>query len=172
VENQGKLMPKSETGWSEGEEGISPDLLAVRSALRGLPKLECSTGFDYRLQRKLNGEEPGVRRAGSPRSWTLGWAGAGLGFATAMAIAFFAFDLGGHGVVPTVAPIAGAASGGPAMPAPMTVSSVPANDQQAGIPRLTAEEKPVAVAKKDTLPPANKADIRQDLIHTTGAGQR
>jgi hypothetical protein len=165
VENQGKLMPESGTGWSAGEQGVSPDLLAVRSALRGLPTLKCSPGFEYRLQRKLSGEENGVRVAGSLRGWSLGWAGAGLGFATALAIAFFAFDVGTP--THTNSQIAGASSAGPTVPvAPTQVVSSPGDNPQATNPLSVTGDKQLASASKDsTKPPANKADLNQDNFH-------
>lgn len=170
MENQGKLMPKSAIGWSEGEDGVSPDLLAVRSALRGLPTLKCAPGFEYRLQRKLESGEAGVRTAGSVRNWTLGWAGAGLGFATALAIAFFAFDL--NVKQPSQPGIAGGvSSGGPAMPSKTPTSVVaPVEEQQAQAPATTDQDKQLASSKKDSTvkPPASKADLPEDIIHVTG----
>lgn len=166
MENQGKLMPESVIGWSEGEEGVSTDLLAVRSLLRSLPTSKCAPGFEYRLQRKLEGPEAGVRSAGSARNWTLGWVGAGLGLATAVAIGFFVFDLNVKS--PSDAgfsslPVAGVSSGGPAVPngpAPQTVSAQ----------RLVSQDKQLAAADKDTTKPAaSKPDLDPQLFHVTGS---
>ena len=162
MENQGKLMPESETGWSAGEEGVSPDLLAVRSVLRGLPTLKCSSGFEYRLQRKLSGEESGVRVAGPVRNWTLGWAGAGLGFATALAIAFFAFDISG----PTHSD-SQMANTPPKVSATSPSASQPISTSDPGT------DKSLASAKKDSIkPPVSKLDLNQNDFHTASSPQK
>ncbi|HEY3294440.1 MAG TPA: hypothetical protein VGL38_03285 [bacterium] len=148
----------------------------VRSMLRSLPTVHCSPKFEYRLQRKLAAEEAGVRAPSSVRNWTLGWAGAGLGFATALAIAFFAFDLNvksPNSAVTGSSSIAGASAAGKAVPVVPNQVSAPANELQASTPKLVSEDgKTMADAKKDsTKPPASKPDLQQENFHLTGASK-
>jgi len=166
-------MPESMMRSSDGEEGVSPDLLAIRAVLRSLPAVHCAPGFEYRLERKLAAENGmGVRSAGSSRNWTLGWAGAGLGFATALAIAFFAFDLNfkAPSGVAGGTQIAGARSGGMAAPVVgVQVVSESANDQQVYGPQVPLADKQLSPARKDTTkPPVSKVDLNQDYFHVAG----
>jgi hypothetical protein len=172
VENQGKLMPKPVFGWSDGEQGTSPDLLAIRSLLRSLPTLECAPGFEYRLQRKLEAGVAGVRSEGTARNWALGWGGVGLGFATALAIAFFAFDLNVKEPNQPGGIAGGVTSGGPAIPVPTQTVSEPSHELQASAPANLQDDKKLASVKKDSTvkPPVSKVDVDQGLIHVTGGG--
>lgn len=90
MDDMARQMPEPLLGGSPGEDGIGMDLLRVRSVLRTLPRLCCPAGFEFRLQRRL--ADPGSARSRSERGWALGWAGLGLGLATAFVIAVVAFD--------------------------------------------------------------------------------
>lgn len=72
------------------EPDCSAEHQRVRKALQSLPKANCPVGFDFRLERRLAGNPVG----GPRNSWSLGWLGAGVGFATAMVLAVFIFDFG------------------------------------------------------------------------------
>lgn len=79
------------------EPEISRDHQKVRDALRSMPKANCPVGFEFRLERRLAGKPVGGTRSG----WSMGWLGAGVGFATAMVIAVFVFNFGS---IPGVSP--------------------------------------------------------------------
>ena len=125
---------------SEGEQGVAPHLVAVRSLLRSLPRCCCSQGFEYRFHHQLMSEVRGTRRSRFERTWAVGWAGAGLGFAAAFAVAVVAFD------VTTRAPVQ------PQMAA-TPVATVPATDlagtETAPVEQLSSEEAPAQLAADD-----------------------
>jgi len=158
-------MSESVQRWSDGEDGVSPDLLAVRSVLRSLPTVSCPVGFEYRLEKKLAGEQAGVRSAGSARGWAWGWAGAGLGFATALAIAFFVFDV-------NVKP-AGVSSGGQPVPVAQTPVTTTPSGEIKTIREQAPEEKQLAKTNEDTTKkqPPSKVDLPHDVIHVVGTNQ-
>ena len=76
---------------NNGEDETEAGLLKVRALLSSLPKESCPAGFEYRLNRRLQGLDERPRAAA--KSWISGWMGVGLGFAAATVIALFAFDL-------------------------------------------------------------------------------
>lgn len=124
------------------EDETAEHLLRVRRALRSLPQVSCPTGFDFRLERKLFGNEQRSRR----ESWGYGWLGAGLGFGLAMVLAFVIFDFGAVQNGPVK--MAGAGS----VTQPTTVqesapqmATTPASDKVAG------EEQPALAAKPDSM---------------------
>jgi len=73
-------------------EGMSPEISRVRNVLFGLPRMGCPVGFEFRLQRRLDELENGVRPLRERHGWGLGWAGLGLGLATALLVAVVMFD--------------------------------------------------------------------------------
>lgn len=170
------------TGWQvHGEEGVPQDLLIVRSMLQGLPKVCCPDGFGVRLQRRLAEADAGGSKArGAQRNWSLGWAGVGLGFATALVIAVVAFDLN---VKQTPS---GVAQGGAIIPAPVAVTtSVPASPsaqgkvtatvpetQQVSAPQLAQEQtsKQPGVAKDST--PQTPTSLPEGLYHVVGGNEK
>jgi len=169
-------MPKTMDGLSDGEEGVSADLLVIRSMLKSLPTVNCAPGFEYRLQNRLSADEAGVRSGSSVRNWTLGWAGAGLGFATALAIAFFAFDLNVKSPsVPMVnnSTLTGVSQNGPSSPVTPQVVSVPRETHPMTSPQTALSEKQIAQAKEDSMKkaPPSKVDLPQDYMHVVGTNQ-
>ncbi|MFZ5434033.1 MAG: hypothetical protein ACOZB3_09700 [Calditrichota bacterium] len=154
-----------------GEEGISRDLLMVRAALQALPKVPCPTGFEFRLQRRIEGHTG--RERSSSRIWTWNWAGAGLGFAAAFVIAVFVFNL--NTVTPTQAPIAAgeqtsptatmkAAGENPAQP--VEVESVTPNQQ------LADEQTTTTSVAKDSQAVKQPTLLPENLYHTVGGNDR
>ena len=73
-----------------GDEDVDVSLMRVRNALLVLPKMSCPVGFEYRLNRRLQGIDGSVRSNG--RNWVSGWLGVGMGFAAAAVIAFLVLD--------------------------------------------------------------------------------
>ena len=76
---------------SNAEAEADVNLLKVRELLSSLPKESCPAGFEYRLNRRLQGINDRTRPS---KSWISGWVGAGLGFAAAAIVALFLFDFG------------------------------------------------------------------------------
>lgn len=76
-------------------EDCSPQHLMIRNALLNVPKRSCSAGFEFRLQKKLESGESALQRPVRASNWSLGWLGAGVGFAAAFAVAVFIFDFNG-----------------------------------------------------------------------------
>lgn len=74
---------------SVGEEDVDEGKRRLRIALLSLPKVPCPAGFEYRLNRRLQGRSESSRSTG--RSWVAGWLGVGLGFGCAVAVALFMF---------------------------------------------------------------------------------
>lgn len=89
---------------SKGDEEIDAAMIRVRHALLSLPKVSCPAGFEYRLNRRLQGTADAQPRAVG-RSWVSGWLGVGLGFACAAAVALFMLGL--NDTSQTTAPMAG-----------------------------------------------------------------
>jgi hypothetical protein len=121
------------------EDETAEHLLGVRRALRSLPQVSCPTGFDFRLERRLFGNE----RRSRNESWSFGWLGAGLGFGLAMVLAFVVFDFGAVQNGPVK--IAGSGS------APTTVQE--AAPQMTTTPvqsSPTEDAQPTLAAKPDT----------------------
>ncbi len=76
------------------DDGMPADLLMIRSVLQSMPKMSCPVGFEFRLQRRIEGLSVTPQRAAGGKSWVLGWTGAGLGFAAASVIAVVMFNFG------------------------------------------------------------------------------
>lgn len=75
------------------DENMTPENARVRNLLIGLPRVNCPVGFEFRLQRRIEALESGIRPVRSERfGWGFGWAGLGLGLATAFVVAVVAFD--------------------------------------------------------------------------------
>jgi hypothetical protein len=173
VENEDRRTSDAAHWQVKGEEGVPQDMLMVRAMLQSLPKANCPDGFETKLQRRLAGEfaEPKARLA--QRNWSLGWAGVGLGFATALVIAVVAFD------VNFKAPANSVTAGGLAIPAPVATSgSVPQPSQtpvhevsapveQTGVQQLAQEQPKSGGAVKDTTPRSPTA-LPEDLFHVVG----
>ena len=156
-----------------GEEETAPELQRVRNLLICLPRVSCPAGFEFRLQRRLDGAENGNRPTRERMGWGMGWAGLGLGFAAALLVAVVAFDFSF-----TSPQIAGA---GPAV----TSTTQPHNTSQPAEPNLagssvqgpafqqsttTSEaESQMAAAKRDSNtsknPPSN---LPENLYHMVG----
>ena len=91
MESQDKQTPEWRTYAAQSEEGLSREHQRIRAALLSLPKETCPVGFEFRLMKRISGGAARSRRRTSS-SWVIGWAGAGLGVAVAMLVAFTAFD--------------------------------------------------------------------------------
>lgn len=152
------------------EEGMPADLQRVRSVLQSMPKLNCPVGFEFRLQRRIEGLSAAPSRTASGRSWTLGWAGAGLGFATALVIAMLVFDFGFN--VPNASTQA-ITSATPQTTAPATqpdlakAPQVPPTNAQPleSVNGDLAQEKP-AQASKDSNAAKTPTEFPESLYHT------
>ncbi|MBU0691788.1 hypothetical protein KKC97_00565 [bacterium] len=84
-------MPEWQNYAAQTEPELSREHRRIRAALLSLPKETCPVGFEFRLMKRISGGAArGRGRASS--SWIVGWAGAGLGVAVAMLVAFTAFD--------------------------------------------------------------------------------
>jgi len=157
-----------------GEEKNAPELMRVRNLLMCLPRVECPAGFEFRLQRRLNGQEDGVRPARERWGWGMGWAGLGLGFAAALLVAVAAFDFSfkspqvtGAGPVITVNVQPQNAATKTAEPnLAETPVQAPADQQTVAVPE---SERQLAAAKKDSNaaknPPSN---LPENLYHMVG----
>ena len=164
-----------------GEDGVPAELLKVRSALRSLPHVACPVGFEFRLQKRLEGNLEQPKNIGFSRGWMLGWSGAALGVATAMVIAVVAFDFNSKS--PVISSISSSQVAGnqanhnmnPGGLNPQTVSQPvkPPVDIENQTNQLLANEKgpDKATAKRDSihkgtgLPP-------QDYIQTVSGNGR
>jgi hypothetical protein len=143
------------------EEGVPADLLMVRSVLQTMPKVSCPVGFEFRLQKRIDALSAEPSRAGG-RSWVLGWAGAGLGFATALIIAVVAFDFGFNG-------IATVGSQGVIANSQNTVSQPNVATNPQSVPTTVSQTQDVApqLAQQKTT----AADKDTNLTKTPGDGQ-
>lgn len=101
---------------SPSEEDCSLQHLRVRRTLLAMPARRCAVGFEFRLQKKLESGESALRRPVRATNWSLGWMGAGVGFAAALAVAVIAFDF--NGGPPTGLQVAG----NPVQTAPVVTS--------------------------------------------------
>lgn len=150
-----------------GEEGVSAETTKVRNLLLSLPRACCPAGFEFRLQRRLDVLENGVRPVRERHGWGLGWAGLGLGFAAALLVAVVVFDLRFSPTdirMPT-APVA--SSNAPTTGAPM-VSSPQQVSPDAGA-TAAREQLPQMAAAKDTNASKNPpATLPENLFHTVG----
>ncbi|RPH93030.1 hypothetical protein EHM69_11395 [candidate division KSB1 bacterium] len=154
---------------ADGEQGVSPQLLNVRTALLNLPKTECSVGFEFRLQRRIQEMESGVRVGTSRPAWGLGWAGVGLGFAAAFVVAVVAFDFSfssGRSQIVSAPIVSGPSRYVPPNVASQTISAPSVADTLADVVK---EEAPKMAAVKDSQatknPPAN---LPENLFHMVG----
>lgn len=170
--------------FTRGEEGVPPELLRVRSLLLSLPKACCKPGFEIRLQRKIAGDNSGTERSyGFGRNWAMGWAGVGLGVATAMVVAVVAFDFhfqnGGRLAVGGAPVVSGAVSH---FSVPQGVTGTPVStsttfetpekcpDPQSE--QLAQKEPPKASAKRDTTLTRTPSALPENLYHTVGSNGR
>jgi hypothetical protein len=99
-----KQKPDWQTYAAQSEEGLSKEHQRVRAALLGLPKETCPVGFEFRLMKRISGGSERSRRRTSS-NWIVGWAGAGLGVAVAMLVAFTALDFDVYFDVPGRVPV-------------------------------------------------------------------
>jgi hypothetical protein len=154
----------NESNWSlaemHGEEGTTAELLRVRASLRALPRVACPTGFDFRLQKRIeNGYEKAHERWFS-RGWVLGWSGATLGVATALVIAIIAFDFNTPTALAPIASNKPASNQANPYIAPQGVNtqtvsepSKPIIEEDKAAQQQLADEKSLAkgTAKKDSI---------------------
>lgn len=92
MHNEEKVT-KAMTSSRMSDENRTPENARVRNLLIGLPRVNCPVGFEFRLQRRIEAFESGIRPARRERyGWGFGWAGLGLGLATAFVVAVVAFD--------------------------------------------------------------------------------
>lgn len=153
---------------------VEPDMTAaharVRSALKTLPKATCPVGFEFRLERKLAGKPVGETR----KSWSMGWLGAGVGFATAMVLAVFVFDFGGTtispaGMVPT------ATKSGSAVEQPATITPTteqPMNmAQEKATPKESEQLAATPDSMKDKTKPGTLPDGNYQVVNKPGGGR-
>lgn len=159
---------------AQGEDiDTSPDHVVVRAVLQSLPKLEAPAGFEFRLQRRLEGADPRPSRS-AIRTWSLGWAGAGLGVATAFIIGIFVFNIhlsGGPGGV--AVPMAGNSqvkTSTPVVAPPVETASDPAQVQ--GPTPLVADNQQKSVAKDSGRVQAPTGQVPEEIFHTTGTSGR
>lgn len=150
-----------------GEAGVPDELLAVRRMLLRLPRVQCPVGFEYRLQRRLDGK--GVSGDRRPvRGWMSGWTGAGLGFAAALVIAVFAFDFNvtGPGTQGTLTDkTAGSAT--PQLAAPDIHKEQPVIVVEQPVQQL-ASDKAAATPEKDSARVKHPTSLPDDLYHVVG----
>ncbi|MCB1061030.1 MAG: hypothetical protein KDB65_12425 [Calditrichaeota bacterium] len=148
------------------ETEISRDHQKVRDALRSLPKANCPVGFDFRLERRLAGNPVGGTRSG----WSMGWLGAGVGFATAMVIAVFVFNFGS---IPGVSPanVAGTPSQVKTSGAPIEQPAEMAKSNETPAQSTTiAEESEQLASKQDTSKDKTKPGTLPEGQYQTVSG--
>jgi hypothetical protein len=170
--------------YAQGEEGVSPELLRVRSLLLSLPKVGCRPGFEFRLQKSIGGVAGGTERSySSSRNWMLGWAGVGLGVATALVVAVVAFDFhfqnGGRIAVGGAPVVSGSASH---FSVPQGVVGTPVSAEntaqvQEKCPdpqseQLAQKEPDKLAAKKDTTPARAPSPLPENLYHQASGNGR
>lgn len=132
--------------YSRGGDGeTEAEYLKVRELLSSLPKETCPAGFEYRLNRRLQGGSS--RRTESVRGWTSGWLGVGLGFAVATVIALFTLNF--HGT-----------ENGALMPVQQTAQKV--------VPVVTPDDN----AAKTESPATDPATQDQKLMANTDSVKR
>ncbi|MCB9357094.1 MAG: hypothetical protein H6508_04100 [Calditrichaeota bacterium] len=132
--------------WMSAEPDMTKAHARVRSALQTLPKETTPVGFDFRLERRLAGKPVGESR----KSWSLGWLGAGVGFATAMVLAMFVFDFGGNAAISPAGMIPTATKAGPVLERSTPVTTSTEQPADVAAERTTADEKNTA-EKADSL---------------------
>lgn len=110
MKSQDRQMTERQNYTAQAEPGLSREHQRIRAALLNLPKETCPVGFEFRLMKRISGGSVRDSRRGSS-SWIVGWAGAGLGVAVAMLVAFTAFDFNYSQQVPVRT--AGAVQEGP-----------------------------------------------------------
>ena len=148
---------------SEGEN-IDEGLTRVRSALLSLPKASCPAGFEYRLNRRLQGLDAVPRSA--PRTWVSGWLGVGLGLACAAVIALFVFDFQSP---PNRPMLAKSEQVSPAAPSPGPSSDQVAATRNSQSVSGTGEEN--RMAKTDSVPQtSDPAHLSPDQLHQVSGG--
>lgn len=173
MDNEKRQMNEA-TFRQSGEEETAPELMKVRNLLICLPRMDCPAGFEFRLQRRLNGAVDGIRPVRERWGWGMGWAGLGLGFAAALMIAVVAFDFSfkapqitgtGPAITATVHPQNATTS----TPEPNIADTPPqpqVNQQSVALPE---SDRQLAAAKKDSNtaknPPTN---LPENLYHMVG----
>ena len=156
------------------DEGMSREASRVRNLLLGLPRMGCPADFEFRLQRRLDELESGVRPVRERHGWGVGWAGLGLGVATALlvAVVLFDFSFSSRDIRVPGAPVTGATN------APKTVSQPAADPLAVSSPQQVSpdanaaavhEQSPAMAAAKDSntskTPPTA---LPEDLYHMVG----
>jgi len=156
----------NDPSWREpaGEEGVSREMLEIRAALLRLPKATCPVGFEYRLQRRIEGTSSARPVTTGLRGWSLAWAGVGLGLAASVVVATIAFDFHFNAAGGVSAPVANTVTTN-AVPSvygpPLLMVSEPAHAQglEADQPSQMANSAPARQSEKDSLKPKNPAEL-------------
>jgi hypothetical protein len=160
------------------ENTASPEISRVRNLLLGLPRIGCPAGFEFRLQRRLDELERGVRPVRERFGWGLGWAGLGLGLATALLVAVVGFDFSFSPKTIRLpgAPVTSATN------APKTVSQPAANPLLVSSPQAVSpdanavgvhEEPAQMAAAKDSNASKNPpTTLPENLYHMVGGNDR
>jgi hypothetical protein len=163
----------------DAEVGVAPGLLSVRSLLMTLPKAGCPIGFEMRLQRRLAGSQGKTARAESGRSWGLGWAGVGLGFAAAILIGVVTYNANLRSTSVVSAPVAVTAK--PVESNPQTGPNVRTDGTETGpTNNLTTEPQQQlaqkstdkAAIQKDSSKSKTPTELPENLYHVVGGNGR
>jgi hypothetical protein len=172
-------MRTNDPDWQKptGEDGVSRELLEVRSALLRLPRTACPVGFEFRLQRRLEGVTLDKPSTSGLRGWTLAWAGVGLGVAASVLVAVVAFDFQFKLPVPGTAAVATA----PAAVTPGTITPpaqvasdpvpTPAQTTDMKADQMAASHQQRNEAVKDSSTPRNPTALPENLYQqVNGSG--
>ncbi|MCX6601928.1 MAG: hypothetical protein NT025_10280 [bacterium] len=156
------------------DESASPETMRVRNLLLGLPRTCCPADFEFRLQRRLDELESGVRPVRERHGWGVGWAGLGLGVATALlvAVVLFDFSFSSRDIRVPGAPVTSATN------APKTVSQPAADPLVVSSPQAVSpdanaaavhEQSPAMAAAKDSNTSKNPPTaLPENLFHMVG----
>jgi hypothetical protein len=156
------------------DEGMSPEALRVRNLLLGLPRTCCPADFEFRLQRRLDELESGVRPVRERHGWGLGWAGLGLGVATALLIAvvMFDFSFSSRDIRVPGAPVTSATNAPnsvtPPAADPLTASSPQQVSPDAGATSVHDQSPAMAAAKDSNTSKNPPTALPEDLYHMVG----
>lgn len=158
------------------EEGISPEHLLVRYSLKNLPRVNCPVGFEFRLQRKIEGKQF-VENKSSVKHWTTAWGGLALGAAAAFMFAVFAFDVNFSGSPATQITPVQTASTIPLKAHQIPVSAPQENSSITGSPeRLMAsdvnEKDALTSAVKDSNKTEHRGTLPEGLYQVVGGNGR
>jgi hypothetical protein len=156
------------------QAGSSPEISRVRNLLLGLPRMCCPADFEFRLQRRLDEMERGVRPVRERYGWGLGWAGLGLGFAAALLIAvvMFDFSFSSRDLRAPGAPITSATNAPRTMTQPVADPLATSSPQQVSTGAEAAtvpDQSPTMAAAKDSNASKNPPTaLPEDLYHMVG----